>query len=37
MNRADPTSPTAHRILDLRLAALLLCTVASITTAGLMA
>ena len=37
MNRPHHAHNVAHRIIDRRLAALLLCTVASITTAGLLA
>lgn len=37
MNRPHHAINIAHRILDRRLAALLVCTVASITTAGLLA
>ena len=37
MNRAHHAHNVARRIIDRRLAALLVCTVASITTAGLLA
>ena len=37
MNRPRHAQNLAHRIIDRRLAALLVCTVASITTAGLLA